>query len=150
MAIGNGSSIQPHNLVRMAELQKYFWTEPRSFDGQDEDHNPRTMDGDRQAMYCSPLFRGSRRPEAQGNASAAVSADSDSDSWADSIFKLSGAVEQHALHCKAFEEELNAWLAEMAEANRRCDEANANLERFYEQRADINEPKQENYEQRSS
>ena len=83
MAIGDGTGVHPHNLVRMAELQKYFWTEPRSFDGQDEDHNPRAMDGDSQAMYCSPLLRGSRRPEAQGNAPETVSVDSDVDPFAD-------------------------------------------------------------------
>lgn len=80
MAIGNGTGIQPYNLVRMAELSKHFWTSPRSFDGQDEDHYPRTMDGDRQALYCSPLLRGSRRQEAQGNAPATVSVDTNSNS----------------------------------------------------------------------
>lgn len=83
MARANGTGIQPHNLVRMAGMHQHLWTEPRSFDGQDEDHNPRTMDGSRQAMYCSPLFRGSRRPEAQGNSPEASAVDTDADSVTD-------------------------------------------------------------------
>lgn len=71
MASGNGTGIQPHNLVRMAELHQHIWAEPRSFNGENEDHHPRGLDGDSQAVYCSPLFRRPRRQEAQGNASAA-------------------------------------------------------------------------------
>lgn len=79
MATTNGREISVYPMVRMAELHQHIWAEPRAFDGQDEDHNPRTMDGDREAMYCSPLFRGPRRHEAQRNASATVSIDSDAD-----------------------------------------------------------------------
>lgn len=77
MAIPNGTGLSAYQPLRMASLHQHLWAEPRSFDGQDEDHNPRTMDGDSQAMYCSPFLRGSRRQEAQGNASAASEIDTD-------------------------------------------------------------------------
>lgn len=85
MARGNGSSISAYPVVRMAQLHQHIWTEPRAFDGQDEDHNPPAMDGNSKALYCSPRLCGSRRPEAQGNASAAdeIDSDADSPSWLD-------------------------------------------------------------------
>lgn len=109
------------------------------FIGSPDDPRPyplrsRTRNGSGSLHGQSGRVEGMPSTDRGTGARSELSGSDEPDSWADSIFKLSGAVEQHALHCKAFEEELNAWLAEMAEANRRCDEANANLERFYRER----------------
>jgi hypothetical protein len=81
MAEANDSTVRTHQPLRMASMHQHLWSEPRPQLEENEDHNGNAVDGNSETLRIPSPLRGVRGPEAQGNASPDVSADTDPDRY---------------------------------------------------------------------